>query len=303
VKIAKKYAIIDKPNHRSSHTTPTIRGGGILFLVAVWIFFFMSGFEYPLFCLGVTLIGIVSYIDDLVTLSSKIRLPFQLVAVVLVLAQLEMLSFGIGLYIFVVIGSVLFINIYNFMDGVNGITGLYSLTVLSGILLVNHNEQIINNDLIMYSLMSLLVFGFYNFRKNARFFAGDVGSISIAMVLLFCILFLIIALESPILLLLVVVYGVDSLITLLYRIFIKENILAPHRHHIYQKLVDTFKLSHLKVSLFYCLIQFVVNIVVYYNYKKEVKYQYLVVCIITLFLIILYRVIFKKNEKLKVEEK
>ena len=294
--IAIRYKIIDKPNHRSSHATPTIRGGGILFLIAVWIFFFTSNFQYPLFCLGVSIIGVVSFVDDLITLSPKFRLPIQFLSVALVFLELE---FGVGLFIGLLIVSVLFINTYNFMDGINGITGFYSITVLVGVFTVNYNEHIINSDLLIFSFLSLVVFGYFNFRRKAIMFAGDVGSISIAMLVLFCVLFLMKSLAAPILLLLVVVYGVDALITMVYRVYLKEKITDAHRHHIYQKLVDTFKFSHLKISSVYALIQLCINVIVFFNYKQSMQFQYVLLFSIICILIFLYIIVFIKNEKIK----
>jgi UDP-N-acetylmuramyl pentapeptide phosphotransferase/UDP-N-acetylglucosamine-1-phosphate transferase len=297
--LAIRYKIIDKPNHRSSHAKPTIRGGGTLFLIAIWIFFVTSGFQYPLFCLGVTLIGIVSFVDDLRTLSPKFRLLVQLLSVALVLLELEFGVFGVGLFIGLLIISVLFINIYNFMDGINGITGLYSIAVLIGVFAVNYNEHIINSDLLIFSFLSLIVFGYFNFRRKAIMFAGDIGSISIAMLVLFCVLFLMKSLAAPILLLLVVVYGVDALITMVYRVYLKEKITDAHRHHIYQKLIDTFKYSHLKISSVYVLLQLCINAIVFLNYKQSMQFQYVVLFSIICVLIFLYIIVFIKNEKLK----
>src|SRR5690606_39633561 len=79
-KIADKFNIIDKPNERSSHTAITIRGGGIIFLVAIVI----AGIMYPNYLLpvaGAAVIGIISFLDDRITLSSKIRILFHLSAV------------------------------------------------------------------------------------------------------------------------------------------------------------------------------------------------------------------------------
>lgn len=123
LKLAEHFNIVDKPNERSSHTIPTIRGGGILFLGALWLYFISSGFQYPYLILGATLIGGISFIDDLKTLSSKLRLPFQFFAIALVLIEIGMLTDSWWLLVLVLIIGVGFINIYNFMDGINGITG------------------------------------------------------------------------------------------------------------------------------------------------------------------------------------
>jgi len=293
LKIAEKYNIIDKPNQRSSHALTTIRGGGILFLVAVLIFFFTNDFQYPYFVLGVVTIAVVSFIDDIRSLSSKLRLPFQFIAVGLVFYQLSMGVESLWLFPVLLIIGVLFLNSFNFMDGINGITGMYSIAVLSGFFYINYENEFINNDFIIYLLLSLIVFGYYNFRKKARFFAGDIGSISMAMVILFCLLILTRELMSPIILLFIVVYGADALMTLLYKVVIREKMSQPHRHHIYQKLVDVLKWSHLKVSILYALLQLMINCIVFYAYQLELSVQYALLFAVVFIFIIGYVLLFR----------
>ncbi|RBW54268.1 UDP-GlcNAc--UDP-phosphate GlcNAc-1-phosphate transferase [Tenacibaculum sp. E3R01] len=299
LKIADKFNIIDKPNHRSSHTSPTIRGGGILFLLAILIYFFTSGFLYPYFVLGVSLIAIISFVDDIVTLSSNLRLPFQFLAIALCLFQL---GFTINEYLIIfplLVFGVGFINVYNFMDGVNGITGLYSIVVLLGLFFINMEENIVDDDLIIYSLLSIIVFGFYNFRRKARMFAGDIGSISIAVLLFFIGTILIKELKSPVIILFVAVYGTDAILTIIYRKSIGESLTQPHRHHIYQKLAHTFKLPHLKISIAYALLQSILNIIVFFSYKSSVVIQCVIVVLVAFVLASLYLYFFKADNKLQ----
>ncbi|CAL2088318.1 UDP-N-acetylmuramyl pentapeptide phosphotransferase/UDP-N-acetylglucosamine-1-phosphate transferase [Tenacibaculum sp. 190524A02b] len=297
IKLADKLNIIDKPNHRSSHTTPTIRGGGILFYFAILIYFFSTSYNFPYLILGVSLIAIVSFIDDIITLSSSVRLPFQFLAIFLCMYQLELIHNNFVLLIPILIFGVGFINIYNFMDGINGITGLYSIIVLLGMYTINLKEDILDIELIIYPVLSLIVFGFYNFRKKARMFAGDIGSISIAVLIFFIGILLIKELKSPIIILLVAVYGADSILTIIYRKSIGERLTQPHRHHIYQKLVDKLKVSHLKVSLIYSILQFFINIIVFLNYKKDMVFQLSIILIISITLSTIYWNVFRKVER------
>jgi UDP-N-acetylmuramyl pentapeptide phosphotransferase/UDP-N-acetylglucosamine-1-phosphate transferase len=282
IRLAQKFNIVDNPNFRSSHTIPTIRGGGILFYVAVVLFFILSDFKYPYFFIGISSIALISFIDDIKTLSAKVRLPFQFFAIALVVYQIGLFDSSILIIISLLIVGVGFINLYNFMDGINGITGLYSLVVLSGFLALNYKENIVSENLIEFVMLSIIVFGYYNFRKKARIFAGDIGSISLAMVIFFLGLSLITTLKAPIIILMVVVYGVDSVLTILYRVYLKENIAQAHRHHMYQKLVDVKKWSHLQVSGMYAGIQLIVNFLVLTTYKMSVSKQLAIVigCII-----------------------
>ncbi|RXP52229.1 glycosyltransferase family 4 protein [Lutibacter sp. HS1-25] len=297
IKIASKLNIVDNPNFRSSHTIPTIRGGGILFFIAVIAFFVSSQFQYPYFVAGLSLAAILSFLDDIYTLSAKIRLPFQFIAIGLVLYQLQLFDAPLIWIVIAAIVGVGFINLFNFMDGINGITGLYSMAVLVGVWLINSTAQIIEPDLISYVFLSIVVFGYYNFRKKARMFAGDVGSISLAMLLFFVGLHLGLSLQAPVILLLVSVYGVDGVLTILFRISIKEHIMEAHRHHIYQKLVDVWKWSHLKVSAIYALLQLAIGFLVFYTYKFTFSTQILIILSVLTLLSLGYVYVFKKTKE------
>ncbi|MDX6747678.1 UDP-GlcNAc--UDP-phosphate GlcNAc-1-phosphate transferase [Polaribacter sp. PL03] len=303
LKLAIKFKIIDKPNQRSSHTKITVRGGGIIFPIAILLFFFFNNYEYPYFVLGVFLISFISFLDDIYTLSSKVRFPFQFLAIFLILYQLDVQIIPLYISIPFLILGVGVINMFNFMDGINGITGIYSLVVLSGMYFINSNEQLVNEDLILFSGLSLIVFGFYNFRKKALFFAGDIGSIAIGMLLFFIGFLLALKLSSPLILLLILVYGADTGCTVLFRVlYTKESVLDPHRHHIYQKLVDVSKMSHLKVSIIYGAIQLIVNWVVFKTYKLDISNQLLISLGLILVFIISYILLFRflrKQEQLK----
>ncbi|PQJ21087.1 glycosyltransferase family 4 protein [Tenacibaculum sp. SG-28] len=297
IRFADKYNIIDKPNHRSSHTIPTIRGGGILFYVAILLYFFISGFQYPYFVLGVSLIAIVSFVDDIITLSSNLRLPFQFIAVGLCIYQIGISIDDLFIFLPLLIVGVGFINIYNFMDGINGITGLYSVVTLVLFYFINLQEDILDARLNLYVLMSVIIFGFYNFRTKARMFSGDIGSISIAIVVFFTGVILIKELNAPILILSMLLYGTDSILTLIYRKSIGEKITEPHRKHIYQKMVHELKLSHMKVSMVYALLQILINLVVFKFYNADLNTQLFIIFLAIGFSISLYIMIFKYVEK------
>lgn len=303
LKIALKYKIIDKPNNRSSHAIPTIRGGGILFLFAVLLFFFTNNFQYPYFVLGILLIAGVSFIDDLITLSSKVRLPFQFIASFFLFYQIGIGLSPIWVIAILLIIAVLFINIYNFMDGINGITGMYSMSILISFYIINKHEQIVSDQLIIYLFLSLLVFGYYNFRKKARFFAGDIGSISMAIIILFIGSKMIFELESPLILYVIVVYGADGLWTLTCRKIRGEKITEAHRDHMYQKLVDVKKISHLKVSALYACIQLLVNFIIYKTYKLDLYSQYIIAGVLTFSFSLTYLILLRITKVKAIKKK
>ncbi len=293
LKLATHFQIIDKPNYRSSHTNPTIKGGGILFLIALCLFFILSKGAYLYFFLGTFLIAFVSFIDDLKDLSAKQRLPFQLISICLLLFQI----FGKDIYFLWIpvlcIVGIAFINLYNFMDGINGITGMYSFVVLMTLYLVNLEAKILEAAIFKYQFTALVVFGFYNFRKKAKFFAGDIGSITLAMIVFFTGLFLIVKLESPLLALTVIVYSTDSILTLLHRKFLlKENITEAHRHHLYEKIVDQTSLSHIQTSALYAVIQTLVGCIIVTNYTISFNNQLLIFLASVIFFILIYIFLF-----------
>lgn len=261
-RIADKFNIIDKPNERSSHTILTLRGGGIIFYFAALFHFVGSGFEYPYFFIGLTLMTIISFIDDIYTLSNKLRLFVHFVAVLLMAYELNLFDLPIFLLLigFIIIVGV--INAYNFMDGINGITVCYSLTVGSLLLLVNNKLAFIGQDFLIFMMIGLLVFGFFNFRNKARCFAGDVGSVSIAFILLYALGSLILATNNYIYILFLSVYGIDVVWTIVRRLYLKENIFEAHRSHLYQFLANEAGVNKLIVSFSYGVLQFMIGILI-----------------------------------------
>lgn len=213
--------------------------------------------EYWIPILGLFVIGIISFMDDRITLSGRVRIIFHLVAVTLLFIFLGVYNafpwwIVIGLYV-LVIGI---INAYNFMDGINGITGLYSLVVLGGLQYVNYQIMaFIEPDMIWLPIMASLVFLYFNFRKKAKCFAGDVGSVSIAFWIIFLLLKLILITENYSYILFLGVYGVDTVLTILHRLKLKHNIFDAHRLHFYQILANDQGWSHLSVSSIYAGLQ------------------------------------------------
>jgi UDP-N-acetylmuramyl pentapeptide phosphotransferase/UDP-N-acetylglucosamine-1-phosphate transferase len=278
-KLADKFNIIDKPNERSSHTQITIRGGGILFPIAWIIYSVANGFAFPYFTMGILLVAIISFLDDRMDISSKLRLLIHLIAFTLCFFELNLFSilpwWAIIIAYIVSIGCV---NAINFMDGINGITGLYGLAILVPTYLYYFGKTI-NTHFLMYIILSILVFGFFNFRKKAKCFAGDVGSVSLGYFLIFLMLGFMFHFwqsnqsnQSELILnhskyngfdfkyiLFLSLYGLDSILTIVQRLYLKENIFKPHRKHLYQLLANELKMPHLLVSLIYAILQILVS--------------------------------------------
>jgi len=269
-RLADCFNIIDRPNERSSHTRITLRGGGIVFYFGTLTYFVSSGFEYPWFMAGLTLITLVSFVDDICSVSQKMRLMVHFTAMTLLFYQLGM---GVLPWWYIPVALVVctgIINAYNFMDGINGITGGYSLVVLGALTYVNeYRIDFVEPPLLWIMLIAVVVFCIFNFRRKAKCFAGDVGSVGIAFIILFLLGKLILQTNDPGFIILLAVYGVDSILTIIHRLMLHENIGLPHRKHLYQLMANELKIPHTTVSAFYMFLQAVIFVgyLVFYTYR------------------------------------
>ena len=259
-KIADRFNIIDRPNMRSSHTSITLRGGGVVFLFGAWGYAAFFGVTYPWFLTGLTLVGIVSFVDDVHSLPDSVRLVVQFAAMFLMFYQFGILNWNdwwiVCIALILCVGIT---NAYNFMDGINGITGAYSLAVMLPLLYLNESVGFIEMPFLVVITLSILVFLFFNFRKKAKCFAGDVGSISMAFIVVFALGLLMLQTRDFSYIVFLAVYGVDAVLTIVHRIMLHENLVEAHRKHAYQLMANELKVSHLKVSAGYMLVQLAVS--------------------------------------------
>ena len=327
-RIADRFNIIDKPNQRSSHSRVVLRGGGIIFTIALWVWSIMSGFEYPWLLAGVTLAAGISFVDDIHSLPDSLRLVVQFVSMILVFAEIfavpelvegpsavlrqaqEPSTLAVVepvetsqlwqwlIMLFALIVAVAGTNIFNFMDGINGITGGYSLAVLIPLFLLNRSLDTLgmtslgmtdgsvistecnewrdpsttfgmtggfmDETMLIVIGLSVLVFCFFNFRKKAKCFAGDVGSIGMALMLVFCIGRLMYVTGDVSWIVLYLIYGVDGMMTILHRIMLHENLGQAHRKHAYQLMANELKMPHVAVSTIYMVLQLAVSLIAIY---------------------------------------
>lgn len=262
-RIADKCNIIDKPNQRSSHSSIVLRGGGIIFVLGLWIWAAFFGFHNIWFLIAVTLVAGVSFIDDIHSLPDSVRLVAQFAAMALMFYQLDILHWNMWWIILIaMIVCVGASNIINFMDGVNGITGAYAMASLLPLFLLNKELGFADESLIAVVALADIVFCFFNFRPKgkAKCFAGDVGSIGVAYILLFLIGSLILATGDVTYLILLLVYGVDGCLTICHRILLHENLGEAHRKHAYQLMANELRIGHVKVASFYALLQLAVSL-------------------------------------------
>jgi len=273
-KIADKCNIIDKSNERSSHTTIVLRGGGIIFTISMiaWaIMMIATGKDivpYLPFLCGLILVAGISFVDDVHSLPDSLRMCVQIVSTLL-------MFWSVGLYtaispwwlmLLIVVVALFFCvgatNLINFMDGINGITAAYSFAMLLPILLLNRGLSFIEESYLIVAILGVIVFSIFNFRPKgkAKCFAGDVGSIGIAFIILFALGRLMLATKDVTWIVFFLVYGIDGTLTIIHRIMLHENLGQAHRKHAYQLMANELKMSHVVVSLLYMGIQLVISL-------------------------------------------
>ena len=299
--VADKFNIIDKPNQRSSHTKIVLRGGGIIFTIGLWIWSIVYGFDYPWMLAGVTLAAGISFVDDIHSLPDSLRLVVQFVAMLMVFQEVGLLHWEmwwvIPIALIICVGAT---NIYNFMDGINGITGGYSIAVLIPLFIVNENlknesgEGFVVPSLLIVIGLSLLVFCFFNFRKKAKCFAGDVGSIGIALILLFCIGRLIMKTGDVTWLIFLIVYGIDGCLTIIHRIMLHEKLGEAHRKHAYQLMANELKIPHVVVSSIYMVMQLAISLVGIYLVPNTMMAHWIYLILMVLVMALAYIIFMRK---------
>ena len=303
LRLARRHAIMDVPNERSSHLYETVVGGGFVIPLAFigWSVFYT---EINLYLIAAILVvSSISLIDDLRGVQPLVRFMAQVLAISFILFELDILEFLPYPFIVVLIGLVYlsWINAFNFMDGINGMMAGYGLLTILTLLFLNERSVFIESSIIIATGIGILVFGFFNFRRKALCFAGDVGSISLAILLGYFFLKLLLQTGDITYLILVVVYGIDSAGTILERLIKKENIFRPHRLHLYQRYANDRKRSHLAVSSAYMAVQLLVNIGFLYVIAYESKLWSIAYCV-SVFVTLLLVYMFLKLKIFKVFE-
>ncbi len=274
--LAHRFNIIDRPNQRSLHSQPVVRGGGIVFWFGLVLYCLLPGaMPGPYLLTAISLLAAISLLDDVFTLPNRYRLLVQMLGVGLILWQTGIfpdsswLWWGLGLIL-----SVGILNAYNFMDGINGLTAFYSLVTVSSVWAMNRVRPVFPDErLFVLLFLALLVFSFFNARRRALCFAGDVGSIGIAGVVLYFLNTLIIAYQNPIFILFLLLYGIDTVCTILQRLYRGENIFNAHKIHLFQLLVYRLGWSHLAVAGIYAGGQLLVNLLVIQSLTQSAVFQ------------------------------
>ena len=273
-RIADKFNIIDKPNERSSHSTIVLRGGGIIFslsMIAWTVMMVLQGNEiitYIPFLVGLFMVAGISFVDDIHSLPDSLRMVVQIASILLMFWSIGLFgAFDSWIWTVVAILIALFFcvgatNIINFNLRINGITAAYGFAMLLPIALLNHNMSFIDESYLIVAIIGLIVFSIFNFRPKgkAKCFAGDVGSIGIAFIILFALGKLMLVTQDVTWIVFFLVYGIDGSMTIFHRIMLHENLGQAHRKHAYQLMANELKMSHVVVSLLYMAMQLVVSL-------------------------------------------
>lgn len=297
-KVAERFSIIDVPNQRSSHSYKTLRGGGIIFSISVIIYNLVFGWHYPFFTAGLICLTVISLADDIKHQSRRFRAFVQLLSSFLLFIETT-LPAGFFLWIIALVILMGMINAYNFMDGINGMTAFYSFTVMVGLCVINKQLHAFDELLLICVALSNIVFTFFNARKTARCFAGDIGSISMAYILLFFTASCIVISRNPIFLLFFTLYAIDVIVTILQRLQKREIIFDAHRMHLFQCLANENKMPQILISGMYAFIQMMITVGVLLTWKKDPATQAIyAICVIAivlfLYLFIKFRLLNKK---------
>jgi Fuc2NAc and GlcNAc transferase len=266
--MASKHKLIDIPNERSSHTTPTPTGGGlaivITWYIGITVLFHLNIIEkslyFALMC-GIIL-AVVSFIDDYVNLKPSLRLLFQFITAILAFYFLEGLrafiipgldmKYFILIYPIAIIGMVWFINIFNFMDGLDGFASTEA--IILALVMYFYSGNIIN----LVLLASVLGFIYWNWPK-AKIFMGDVGSIQLGFILIVLGIYFHNTYQFSILnwIMLASPFWFDATFTLYRRWRNKEKLSQAHKKHAYQRIVQA-GFSHQKVNISLIIINIIV---------------------------------------------
>jgi len=290
-RLAARHNFTEKTNERDSRNIVTIQGGGVIFPAAVLLWFVLFGMPFLWFTGGLLLIAIVSLIDDIRALSNRIRIFVHFVAVALMAWQTGLFDFQWYWWLLAFILTIGTINAFNFMDGINAITPFYALTCLAGFYYVNQQIGFTDPDLMLVTGISLILFSFFNARRTARTFAGDVGSVSLTFILCFLMLQLIIATQNPAYMLFFAVYGVDSVLTIIHRLIKRENIFQAHRSHLYQYLANEHNVPQLMVAGLYSGSQLLISFFTLYMIGNKLLNPWALLAITLLVLSMLYEAI------------
>ena len=312
LRLAKRYHIVEPCTPRSSHQQDMLTGGGVIFPLAIGLYALFFGLQYPWFMLGLLLVCVISFWDDVHPLSSGVRLVVQFIATALMFWSIALGADWLmalpwyGLLALGVVALIVFVgamDVINFMDGINGITAAYAMSVLVPLWLVNRSVGFVDASFLGVAVIGVLVFSWFNFRPKgkAKCFAGDVGSIGIAFIMLFALGLLMARTRDVTWMAFLLLYGVDGCCTILHRMMLHENLGQAHRKHAYQLMANELGMSHVVVSLIYMVLQLAISLIMVYLIPNTPLGHWIYVVAVGIALALAYLLFMKKYYHLHAE--
>jgi Fuc2NAc and GlcNAc transferase len=301
--------MVEIPNERSLHDIPVPKGGGVAitltWYIGITILFFLGVIERSLYfaLLSGIMIALVSLIDDIKGLKPIIRLIVHFLTAILAFYFLKGLrplvmpeisfNYNYLIYPLAIIGMVWFINLFNFMDGVDGFASVEVITISAVLFVMSWN--------IITILLIVCVTGFlcWNWPK-AKIFMGDVGSTQLGFVLIVLGIYFHNTLEFSILnwIMLTSPFWFDATLTLFRRWRNKEKLSEAHRKHVYQRIVQA-GFSHKKVNIFLILINlFIIALIILYR-----EFKFLQIPLFGLSLLVFYLITKTIDRRVPFEKK
>lgn len=287
--------LLDRPNERSSHSSPTPRGGGI----GIWLVFTIIGTfitKDVVFSLIAGTIGLLGFLEDRFEFSSQKRLLAQFAVSALTayyVVGLPSSGMALALFLFWMVFITGTLNFYNFMDGINGIAALSGIVGFGFMIFFSMFINIKPDVALMSIALVSGCLGFlpFNFPK-AKVFMGDVGSVFLGFIFAFFVLKLSASLSMFLcLIMFLCTFYADTVITIFYRWKNREPLMKAHRHHLYQYMSNELGLAHWKVSLIYVATQSIFGILSLQAYKRGLIWQFALIIIFTSLFVISYKII------------
>ncbi len=277
-KIFFKLGFVDKPNYRSSHKKPIALGAGIIIIPFIVLYSALNSYVWDiniLFCLSI--LFFISVLDDIKNIKPLPRLFFHFIAmtiyVFLYLFPQILQIYGYDKTLISILSIALifcmawFINAFNFMDGINGITSIEIISICLSLIAINFflNKEI--NVLVFSTLIIVSVFCYFNWTP-ASIFLGDSGSIPLGFITIFLLMELALIGMWVSAIILPLYYIMDTGITLIKRIYQKKKFWKPHKEHYYQQAIQN-GLSHSSV----CQRLIIINLGLFFLSFSSVIYK------------------------------
>ena len=275
-------------------TTPTypdfnhsaVYGGGIIFSIIYLIETLISN-TFGLFSVLVLLLTIISFFDDIRPIPSLYKLIIHLILGFIAAIFILKLNFNDVFAITFLVGIIItfYTNANNFMDGVNGMMIVNNIVILATLLFVNsYIIQFTNNNPLISLLSGALIFSVFNFRRKALLISGDAGSVVMGFIIIIFVLNLYLKTKNVFVFGLIITFSVETASTIISRLYSKKNILDSHKEHLYEVLVFKNKVSVIKISSIYGVIQLLLSGIVLISFYSQLENK---IFYVTIFIYIL----------------